>query len=66
MAVLDGVLDIVRVVVDTADDDDVLEPADDIELTIVYEAQIAGAQIRSLPVTKYAPNVSAVSTGLRQ
>ena len=35
MAALDGVLDIVRVVVDPTDNDHVLQPADDEQFTIV-------------------------------
>ena len=42
---LDGVLDILRVVIGAADDDDVLEAASDVQLAgIVEEAEIAGPQ----------------------
>ena len=44
VAAFDGVLDVVRVVVDPADDDHILETADYEQLVPVQEAQVTGAQ----------------------
>ena len=41
---LDGQFDVLRIVIQTADDDQVLEPAGDEQLAVVEEAQIAGAE----------------------
>src|SRR5712692_3736354 len=47
MAVLHRVLDVLRIVVHAADDDDVLDAAGDVELAVlVEEAEVAGAQPR--------------------
>src|SRR5262249_4773238 len=45
---LDGFLDVPRVMVATADDDEVLDPAGDEQLTFFEEAQVARAQERPL------------------
>ena len=42
---LDGMLDVLRVVVAAADNDQVFEPAGHEEFTVVEEAQVAGAEI---------------------
>ncbi len=43
MALLDGPLDVLRIMVAAANDDQVLQPAGDVELTVVQIAQVAGA-----------------------
>src|SRR3954470_1377706 len=45
MRLLDGVLDVLRVVIGAADDHDILDPAGDVQFAaLVEEAEIAGAQ----------------------
>ena len=46
MALADGALDVLRIVVAAADDDQVLEPAADEQLAVLQKAQVAGAQER--------------------
>ena len=47
MALCDGVLDVLGIEVSTTDDDQILDPAGHEELSLVQEAEIAGAQKRS-------------------
>src|SRR5262249_25964008 len=49
MAVLHRGLDIFGVVVPAANDDEIFEPARDEQLTVQLEAQVTGAQERTLP-----------------
>ena len=44
------VLEVVRIVLQTADDDDVLEPAGDEELSVAQQSQVAGAEERAFAV----------------
>ena len=46
--VFDGPLDVLRIVVEAADDDQVFEPAGDEKFAVVQEAQVAGAEERAL------------------
>ena len=46
-ALVDRQLDVLRIVVHAADDDQVLQPAGDEQLAVVQEAQVAGAQERA-------------------
>ena len=45
VAVFDGVFDVLGVVVAAANDDEVFDPAGDVELVVVDEAEVAGAQV---------------------
>ena len=45
---LDGQLDVLRIVIQPADDDQILEPAGDEQFAVLEEAQVAGAQERPL------------------
>ena len=67
---LHGVLDVLRIMVGAADDDDVLDAAGDEQLAgLVEEAEIAGAQpaFASPPRRRSrAPNVASLASGLRQ
>ena len=45
MGLLDGQLDIMGIVVDTPQDDQVLDPARDEQLTIRLKSQVAGSQV---------------------
>src|SRR5262249_33252982 len=49
---LDGALDILGVMVAPADDDDVLASACDVELAVVEEAEVPGAQVRAIAVVR--------------
>ena len=65
---LDGPLDVLRVEVAAADDDQVLEPAGDEQLAVVEEAEVAGAQERPLAGVRPggAAKVCSVASGAFQ
>ncbi len=70
---LDGILDILRIVIGAADDDDVLDAAGDVQLAgIVEETEIAGAQPASAILAgtvlagSAAPNAAALASGFFQ
>src|SRR5688572_10426328 len=44
MALFDGLLDVLRVMIEAANDDQVFETAGDVEFAVVHETKIAGAQ----------------------
>ena len=48
MALADRQLDVLRIMVQPADDDQVFQPAGDEQLAVLHEAQVAGAQERAL------------------
>lgn len=50
VALLDRLLDVLRVLVDPAHDDQIFDPACNIELSFAQESQVAGAQIRSVAI----------------
>ena len=48
MALARGGFDVLRVVIEAADDDEVVDSAGDVELLVVHEAQVAGAEERTV------------------
>ena len=52
VAAFDRQLDVLRIVIDAADDDQVLEPAGDEQLAVVQEAQVAGPQERPVAAVR--------------
>ena len=50
MAPLGRLLDVLRIEVAAAEDDQVLDPAGDVELAVVQEAEVAGPQERAVAV----------------
>ena len=66
-ALVDRQLDVLRVVVDAADDDQVFEPAGDEQLAVAQEAQVARAQERPAAVAQPgAGTFRCVSSSRRQ
>ena len=60
----DGQLDVLRIVVHAADDDQVLEPAGDEQLAVAHEAQVAGAQEGPLAGVRQVGRGRSASRGL--
>ena len=46
----DGTFEILRIMLDASDDEDVFEPPGDVQLAVTHEAEVSGAQKRTLGV----------------